>query len=114
MRIWTLLFLLSTWMLPIRAQVFYRVTSDTLAKSPGDSRSVNIVDLNNDGNPDLFVSHEADEKNDLFLNQGGGNFLKMVNDPLVTALTSSISSSWGDVDNDGDQDIFITNGFATG
>ena len=89
--------------------VFTKIDNQPPVAQAKTSRSANWVDVNNDGKPDLFVSHESNELNDLFINMGGGNFQQMSGDPLVTALASSISSSWGDVDNDGDMDVVIAN-----
>jgi len=88
---------------------FVKIDNQSPVAEAKTSRSANWVDVNNDGRPDLFVSHESNEKNDLFINTGGGNFTKVSGDPLVTALASSISSTWGDVDNDGDMDVVIAN-----
>lgn len=73
------------------------------------SRSVNWVDFDQDGDMDLFVSNESEQTNDMYINDGAGGFTKLSDDPLVEAISSSMSSSWGDVDNDLDLDVFIAN-----
>lgn len=73
------------------------------------SRSVNWVDFDNDGRPDLYVSNEANQPDDLYRNVSDGVFEKL--GPTAPGQTNhgSMSSSWGDVDNDGDLDVFLSN-----
>lgn len=73
------------------------------------SRSVNWTDYNNDGWPDLFVSNESETANDLWKNLGSGQFEKVTGGSIVTSAKSSMSSSWGDVNNDGWLDLFVAN-----
>lgn len=73
------------------------------------SRSVNWIDVDRDHDLDLFVSNESFENNNLYLNDGAGIFTKELTDPLVSDNFNSFTSSWSDVDNDGDFDVFIGN-----
>lgn len=73
------------------------------------SRSVNWIDFDNDSDLDLFVTNEGNLKNNLYVNDGMGNFSSMINDTLVSDNFNSFTSSWTDVDNDGDFDVFIGN-----
>lgn len=73
------------------------------------SRSVNWIDFDNDNDQDLFVSNESEETNSMYINDGTGLFSALTSDPLVNAIASSMSSSWGDIDNDLDMDVFISN-----
>jgi hypothetical protein len=62
-------------------------------------------DFNSDGWPDLWVNNHWDP-NTLYLNQGNGTFINL---PDVISGThpyaDSHGAAWGDLDNDGDQDI---------
>src|SRR5688572_13533533 len=73
------------------------------------SRNVSWTDIDSDGDLDLFVTNENGEKDDLYRNDLGGVFVKLT-DPLITVdQFSTMSSSWGDIDNDGDLDLFLAN-----
>jgi len=73
------------------------------------SRSVHWVDIDLDLDLDLFVTNEGAQKNNMYLNQGNGVFTSLLNDPLVADNFDSFTSSWSDIDNDGDFDVFIGN-----
>lgn len=63
------------------------------------------ADFDNDGDPDLFVSH-VDRTNSLYRNDGRGEFV-----PVHNALTRSrhryFLSAWADSDRDGWLDLFV-------
>ncbi|NUN99166.1 MAG: VCBS repeat-containing protein [Saprospiraceae bacterium] len=88
---------------------FERITAGAWVTEADLSRCVNWVDYDNDGDSDLFVTNESNQANDLFRNDGNGSFTKITTGPLVTSLRGSMSASWGDVDNDGDFDVFVAN-----
>jgi enediyne biosynthesis protein E4 len=96
---------------PGKAQYFTKITSGAIATSVGDSRSVNWVDVNNDGLLDCFVSNgpSGGQNNALFMNVGAGNFTKLVNDTIVKDNNPSDGASFADTDNDGDLDGFVAN-----
>jgi enediyne biosynthesis protein E4 len=92
---------------------FTKITTGAPVTDRFTSRTVNWVDFDNDGDLDLFVSNESYEANNLYRNllkeTGKAEFESIVNDPVVLSKNSSISSCWGDYDNDGDQDLFVAN-----
>lgn len=73
------------------------------------SRSIDWIDYDGDGDNDLFITNEENEKNSLFRNDGANNFTQITNLDIVQDIRSSVGSSWADIDNDGDFDLFITN-----
>ena len=73
------------------------------------SRAVHWIDIDRDGELDLFVSNENNEKNDLYRNDGDGSFIKITTGDIVQSQRSSTGSSWGDVNNDGYLDLFVAN-----
>ena len=87
---------------------FTTVNNGPAAEQIRASRSVNWVDFDNDCDMDLFVSNESNQPDDLYVNDGNGNFTEAPNPPSQSSR-STMSSSWGDVDNDGDLDLFVSN-----
>ena len=73
------------------------------------SRSADWIDIDEDGDLDLFITNESDSKNDLFINDGNGTFTKNTTVAFVLDERTSAGSSWSDIDNDGDFDLFIAN-----
>jgi uncharacterized repeat protein (TIGR01451 family) len=89
---------------------FTKITNNPIANEAASSVSASWADYNNDGLNDVFVCNTNNEGNSLYKNLGNGDFVKVTNDPVYTDGGKSIGSSWGDIDNDGDLDLFVTNG----
>jgi hypothetical protein len=105
------LFISYTFSQALPAQYFTKVTNSPISSTPGDSRSVNWVDVNNDGWVDCFISNgpRGGQNNHLFLNTGKGNFTQVTKDSIVLDGKPSDGATFADVDNDGDLDAFIVN-----
>ena len=88
---------------------FSKITTGTPVTDAFVSRSVNWTDCDNDGDADLFVTNESDQHENLYRNNGDGSFTKLSVGPLLTDGGKTMSSSWGDYDNDGDLDVFLAN-----
>jgi hypothetical protein len=67
------------------------------------------ADFDNDGDVDLFITHAANQGNSLFRNNGQGQFVDVTQAAGVTNRGDSVGAAWGDYDNDGDLDLFVTN-----
>src|SRR3954469_13030540 len=93
------------------AQYFTKVENNPISSTPGDSRSVNWVDVNGDGFIDCFISNgpRGGQNNSLFLNHNKGNFMAVVSDSIVNDHNPSDGATFADVDNDGDLDAFVVN-----
>ena len=90
---------------------FTKVTNTPLTSSGGDSWSGSWGDYDNDGDLDVFVTNNSNEDNFLFRNDGNFSFIKITNDPIVNEAGYNAVSGWGDYDNDGDLDMFITQAY---
>lgn len=83
-----------------------------------------FFDYDNDGWLDLFVTNGAvqllpelvrkgdplplDQPSQLFHNEGNGRFIE-VSDPVLQRLEVGRGAAFGDIDNDGDTDVLVTN-----
>lgn len=88
---------------------FTRILLGAPATDAATSRCVNWVDFDNDGDPDLFVTNEENQHENLYRNDGNGVFVKLNSSPLLSDGGKTMSASWGDFDNDGDPDVFLAN-----
>ena len=77
------------------------------------SMGVDAADFDNDGDPDLFMTHLPAEGNNLYLNNGAGVFEDVSGrvglGPLSLGRTG-FGAAWLDVDNDGWLDLVAVNG----
>ena len=89
--------------------IFTRIFTGDLVNESDLSRNANWVDYDLDGDLDLFVTNEDNTANDLYENDGNGVLNKKYLGILTGSSKSSMSSSWVDIDNDGDMDLFIAN-----
>ena len=94
-----------------KPKIFTKVKNSPVVSTPGDSRSVNWIDADNDGDLDLFISNgpENGENNFLYKNNGKGRFTPLLGDPVVLDNRPSDGATWADCDNDGDNDCFVVN-----
>ena len=75
--------------------------------------SVAVVDYNNDGHDDLYVTNSArGSANALFENQGDGTFTDVAPQMGIARVNTaetgvSMGSVWADYDNDGYEDLFL-------
>jgi hypothetical protein len=88
-------------------------TASGLSRDFGPALGVTTADFNGDGWIDLYVSNDGHE-NQLWINQRDGTFMNM--GPLSGAALSAhglpkagMGVDAGDIDNDGDEDLFVTN-----
>ena len=94
---------------------FQTVTGLNIISNGKSSWSASWGDFNNDGYPDLFLANgwpNLETQNQLYLNNGNGTFTEILNDPIVQDTSAFGCASWGDFDNDGDLDLFVTTSYA--
>jgi enediyne biosynthesis protein E4 len=108
-----------------RPNLFYRNNGDgtftSLASLPandpefqgGASYGCNWGDYDNDGWLDLFVVNYDGPKNFLYHNNGDGSFTNVLGSIAVTDRRDSRAVAWGDYDNDGFLDLFVSNATGT-
>lgn len=78
-----------------------------------DDMGIAIGDYNNDGLFDFFIT--AIQENALFSNVGGGTkYVNVATDMGVDRAGWAWDASFSDFDLDGDEDLFVVNGFAYG
>ncbi len=76
----------------------------------GDNWSASWGDYDNDGFEDIFVPNKnAAEPSALYHNNGDGTLSRIYSGDIANDLGESVSSTWGDYDNDGDLDLFVAN-----
>jgi hypothetical protein len=92
-----------------------RIGQGDFLAAPGTFISAAWGDHNNDGWPDLFLPNAVEEEgqpNYLYQNDGAGGFTRM-----GTGLEGNGNgnvAAWGDYDNDGDLDLFVSNAYRPG
>lgn len=70
------------------------------------------VDLDNDGDDDLYLVG-GDQKDKIYINNGDGTFEELITDDLLLTETFYTTGViYGDIDNDGDKDIFVNTFFS--
>ena len=68
-------------------------------------------DYDEDGDPDLYVANDW-APDHLFRNDGEAGFTDVTKQAGTTKFGFAMGASWGDYDNDGDHDLYVTNMFS--
>ena len=86
---------------------FTRITNGAVATDIGNGHGCAWADYDNDGHLDLFVANRLGV-NFLYHNTGTGTFTRVTSGAVVTDNADAVSGAWADYDNDGFQDLFVT------
>jgi hypothetical protein len=69
------------------------------------------ADYDADGDPDLYVANDWADDN-LFRNDGEKGFADVTKEAGITSFGFAMGASWGDYDNDGRLDVYVSNMFS--
>ncbi len=97
---------------PVNSQNFTRVNNSEVVSKRLNSVSASWVDVDNDGDLDLFVSNGSVRSGNLLYKNmlketGQANFSRWVAGDLAAPGSGSFGNSWADYDNDGFIDCFV-------
>lgn len=91
-----------------RDGTFEDVTDSTCDSPPGFGQGCAVGDFDNDGFDDLYISYYLGP-NRLYHNNGDGTFDPVSAQAGTDCPLWSTSSAWGDLDGDGDLDLYVCN-----
>ena len=81
---------------------------NVISQAVGSSVGGTWCDYDGDGYQDLLLLNNNGGSNRMYHNIGNGEFEEVFNE-ITNHGGYSVSSTWGDIDNDGDFDLFISN-----
>jgi hypothetical protein len=87
---------------------FTDVTGEAGVAEPGLCLGSVFGDYDDDGDPDLYVVNDFG-RNTLYRNEGGGRFEDVTTEANALAYGAGMNASFGDYDNDGRLDAYVTN-----
>ncbi|MFD0798883.1 VCBS repeat-containing protein [Maribacter chungangensis] len=74
----------------------------------GFGLGVTVGDVNNDGWEDIYVSNDFFERDYLYINKQDGTFSEQLEDQIASTSVASMGADMADINNDGYNDIFVT------
>ena len=86
---------------------FTDVTREAKINETGLTLGVAWGDYNNDGHPDLYIANDFG-RDALLRNNGDGTFTDVSMESGAFDPGYGMSSTWGDIDNDGNMDIYVS------
>jgi hypothetical protein len=91
---------------------FERITTAPIATDLVDGQVWNWIDIDNDGDLDGFLTNYNFAKTSNLYRNDGGTYVGMTESEVGTIVSetgAALANVWGDFDNDGDLDCFVTN-----
>ena len=89
---------------------FTQITTGPIVTDYGNHRRAVWGDYDNDHYPDLFVCNYDGQVNNLYHNNRNGTFTKVTAGDIVNTPSYGSGCAWGDYNNDGWLDLYVTNG----
>ena len=86
---------------------FNKITNGPVVTDIGNGHGCGWADYDNDGFLDLFVANRLGS-NFLYHNNGDGTFTRVTTGVVPADVADASSAAWGDYDNDGFPDLFVT------
>lgn len=74
----------------------------------GFGLGITVGDVNNDGWEDIYISNDFFERDYLYINQQNGTFRESLTEMINCTSAASMGADIADIDNDGNEDIFVT------
>jgi hypothetical protein len=74
----------------------------------GFGLGITVSDINNDGWEDMYISNDFFERDYLYINQKNGTFKEQLTTALNSISGASMGADAADINNDGYNDIFVT------
>ncbi len=74
----------------------------------GFGLGITVGDVNNDNWLDIYISNDFYERDYLYINQKNGTFKEVVEQSMGHISLNSMGADIGDINNDGQPDIFVT------
>jgi len=88
---------------------FTQLTKSDIVEDNSVSLCGSWSDYDNDGDLDIFVVNGVIPSRDmLYTNNGDGTFTEITDSPVVGNFAMSWNGAWGDADNDGDEDLYVS------
>jgi hypothetical protein len=92
--------------------IFGRINTPPIGTDLQDGQLWNWIDYDNDGDLDAYLTNWRGVANGManrLYRNDDGTFVAITTGAIVTDANTSLSSVWGDFDNDGDQDCVVAN-----
>ena len=90
-------------------ETFNLMNGDPIVSDGTPSDGASCADYDNDGNTDVFIVNWYNIDNLLYQNGGANSFTKIDTGIIVNDNGSSETAAWGDADQDGLVDLYVTN-----